>query len=138
MGKVRCRTLKEIIGERQLPLVDFLKIDTEGNDFPVLKSLAEYLRPSFARVIHVEMTRNAEAIFKLMTDCGYAGFTVRDQSGRQLALKFQAYERGGPASFFHPVETASDCGHDVLWCGKDSIVAGHLKDLGDEFSTLSP
>jgi FkbM family methyltransferase len=129
LGKVRCRTLEEIIGERQLPLIDFLKIDTEGNDFPVLKSLGDYRRPSFARLIHVEMTRNAEAIFKLMTDSGYVGFTTRNQRGRQLALKFQAYERGSQVSFFHPLETASDCGHNALWCGKDSAVAGYLKNL---------
>jgi len=76
LGKVRCETLKEIIQQKQLPHVDFLKIDTEGNDFAVLQGLGEYLRPSFTRTIYVEMTRHRENICALMASRGYAGFST--------------------------------------------------------------
>jgi FkbM family methyltransferase len=129
LGKVRCRTLKEIIGERRLPQIDFLKIDTEGNDLQVLQGLAEYCRPAFTKLVYVEMTRNSKSICKLMANGGYVGFTTFDLRGRDLARQFRAYEHGGRVCFFRPLETASDCGHNALWCGKESSFAAYLRDL---------
>ena len=129
LGKVQCRTLKEIIGERRLPQVDFLKIDTEGNDLKVLQGLAEYCLPEFTKLIYVETTRDGESICRLMADNSYVGFTTLEMRGRELTRRFRNCERGGQASFFRPLETDSDCGHNTLWCGKESSVAAYLRDL---------
>ena len=129
LGKVHCRTLQEIVNERRLPQIDFLKIDTEGNDLEALRGLAEYCRPAFTKLIYVEMTRHSEAICKLMADAGYVGFTTSDLRGRDLARRFRDYERGGRVCFFHPAQTTSRCGHNALWCGKESLFAACLRDL---------
>lgn len=129
LGKIHCQTLKQIIGERSLPQIDFLKIDTEGNDLETLRGLAEHCRPAFTKLVYVEMTHNRDAIFKMMADNGYLGFTTTDMRGRDLARRFQAYERGGGVCFFDPLEAASDCGHNALWCGKGTAIAAYLRDL---------
>jgi len=129
LGKVRCRTLKEIIGERRLPQIDFLKIDTEGSDLEVLQGLAEYRCPAFTKLVYVEMTRNSESIRKLMVNSGYVGFKTLDMRGRELARRFRTYESGGQVCFFQPLKSASDCGPNALWCGKESSAAALLRNL---------
>ena len=129
IGNVPCQTLKQIIEQRRLSHIDFLKIDTEGNDLAVLQGLEDHLRPAFTKLIYVEMTENGQSICKLMADGGYVGFTTSDMRGRDLARQLGDYERGGRVCFFHPLEAASGCGHNALWCGKDSSIAGYLRDL---------
>jgi len=129
LGKVRCRILKEIIAERRLPQIDFLKIDTEGNDLETLRGLAEYCCPAFTKLVYVEMTHNGDAICKWMVNNGYVGFTTLEMRGRDLARRFRTYERGGRVCFFHLLESASDRGHNALWCGKESLFAAYLQDL---------
>src|SRR5258706_9909297 len=122
LGKVRCETLQEIIQHRALRQIDFLKIDAEGNDYAVLQGMGGYLAPAFTSVIYVEMTRNGEAICKLLADRGYAGFTTVAGRGRELAQKQRAYEQGGRVSFFRPLGGVFD-GLNSLWCGQDSPAA---------------
>jgi FkbM family methyltransferase len=129
MGKVRCQTLKQIIEQRQLSQIDFLKVDTEGNDLAVLQGLEDYLRPAFTKLVYVEMTCNGQSICQLMADGGYVGFTTSAMRGRDLARRSRVYERGGRVCFFHPLEAVSGYGHNALWCGKDSSLAAYLRDL---------
>ena len=128
LGKVRCETLKGIVERRQLPQVDFLKSDTEGNDFAVLQGLGEYLRPSFTRLIYVEMARGRESICTLMASRGYVGFATIPRRGRELVRLQRISDQGGQACFFRPL-SGSGAGHNALWCGKDSAVASFLDAL---------
>jgi FkbM family methyltransferase len=128
LGKVRCETLKEIIQQKQLPHVDFLKIDTEGNDFAVLQGLGEYLCPSFTRSIYVEMTRNRENISALLASRGYAGFSTVPGRGRELMQLQRISDQGGRVCFFRPL-SGSGTGLNALWCGADSAVADYLNAL---------
>ncbi len=128
LGKVRSETLKAIIERKQLPQVDFLKIDTEGNDFAVLQGLGEYLRPAFTRITYVEMTRNRESICALMTSRGYAGFFTAPRRGRELTRSQRIADQGGRVCFFSPL-SASVAGQNALWCGNNSDVADYLNAL---------
>ncbi len=53
IGKVQCLPLKKIIEDRGLSKIHFLKIDTEGNDFNVIKSLDRFLQPSHVEVVYI-------------------------------------------------------------------------------------
>jgi FkbM family methyltransferase len=125
LGKVRCETLKDIIERKQLPQVDFLKIDTEGNDFAVLQGLGEYLRPSFTRLIYVEVIRDRESIYALMASRGYVGFCTIPRRGSELVRLQRISDQGGRVCFFRPLG-GSVAGSNALWCGKDSAVANYL------------
>lgn len=129
LGKVRCVSLKEIIETRTLPKIHFLKIDTEGNDYPVLQGMGEYLSPSRAEIIYIEMTRDQPKICDLMRSRGYTAFAKKDLPRRQTAQMHRFYERGGSVAFFKPLTDATAYSGDVLWCGEDSPVALHLGEL---------
>jgi FkbM family methyltransferase len=125
LGKVRCETLKGIVERKRLPQVDFLKVDAEGNDYAVLQGLGEYLRPSFARLVYVEMVRDRESICALMASRGYVGFVTVPRRGRELVRLQQVADQGRRACFFQPL-SGSGAGLNALWCGKDSAVADYL------------
>ena len=129
LGQVRCETLKEIIESRRLSHIDFLKVDTEGNDYAVLLGLADYLRPSFTKVVYSEMIRDGESICSLMRGCGYEGFVVGAERGRELVQLQSVYERGGQVCFFHPLPSQSEFGANTLWCAKGSPVEDYLRQL---------
>jgi FkbM family methyltransferase len=129
IANVRCQTLKEIIEQRQLSHIDFLKIDTEGNDLAVLQGMEDYLRPAFTKLIYVEMARDGESICQLMTSRGYAGFSTPAARGRELVRLQQIYGRGGRVSFFGPLGAHAGTAQNALWCGRESAVAIHLQEL---------
>jgi FkbM family methyltransferase len=136
LGKVHCVTLKEIIEAKNLAKIHFLKIDTEGNDYPVLKGLSRYLQPSFTEIIYVEMGRDDKMIRDLMQSLGYVGFAQVPRRRRAFAKAQQLYERGGGINFFATLQRDASPPGESLWCGRDSIVASYLKDLDDKFSAL--
>ncbi len=129
IANVRCQTLKQIIEQRQLSHIDFLKIDTEGNDLAVLQGLEDYLRPAFTKVIYVEMARDHESICKLMTSRGYAGFSTPAARGRELVRLQRIYYRGGRVSFFGPLGAHAGMAQNALWCGMESPVTAFLQEL---------
>jgi FkbM family methyltransferase len=129
LGKVHCVTLKEIIEAKNLPKIDFLKVDTEGNDYAVLKGLGRYLQPSFTEVIYVEMDRDRETIRDLMQTEGYVGFAPVPRRHRALAQAQQLYERGGCVNFFALLEQNMPLHGELLWCGENSCSASYLRDL---------
>lgn len=129
LGNVRCVTLSEVIKTRGITRIDFLKIDTEGNDFPALKGLGDYLEPSFVRLIYIEMSRDVEAATQLLRSRGYAGFFKDGKKRREVARRQKYYERGGSVSFFAPLAEGEIKHDEVLWCGKDSHTAAFLTEL---------
>jgi len=129
LGQVRCVTLQEIIEARNLPKIHFLKIDTEGNDFAVLKGLGKQLQPSFTEVFYVEMSRDHKAITDLMHARGYVGFTSAENTRHGRTRLQKHYEQGERSVFFQPLKPGVLCGGEVLWCGKDSGVARYLNEL---------
>jgi hypothetical protein len=128
LGKIRCETLKTMIERKRLAQIDFLKIDTEGNDFAVLQGLGEYLRPSFTRIVYVEMARNRDSICSLMTSRGYAGFFTIPRRGRELTQLQHLADLGRQVYFFSPL-SVSAAGQNALWCGNDSAIADYLNAL---------
>jgi len=129
IGQVPCRTLREIAESRKLDRIDFLKIDTEGHDFNALKSLGEWLDPARVGVIHVEISRDHEAICELLRNRGYTGFVGLSRHRRLTARAKRIYEAGGPACFFAPLTGALVPPADVLWCGRNSSAAAYLERL---------
>ncbi len=129
LGNIRCGTLKELVASRGITQIDFLKSDTEGNDLSVLQGLGDCLQPGFTRVIYVEMTRNGEAMARLLAERGYTGFTSITKRGRELAQLQQRYEQGGVVSFFRPLAAGSIGWHNALWCGAGSPTAAYLQKL---------
>ena len=129
LGKVRCLPLHEIIESRGLKKIHFLKIDTEGNDYPALQSLASWLDPALVEIAYVEMTEDRPAICELMRSKGYTAFVARSLKRRSLARLQHQYESGGTAAFFEPLNEALPFNGDVLWCGKNSPMANHLDEL---------
>ncbi len=129
IGKVRCRTLQEIIETKSIKKIHFLKIDTEGNDYPVLKSLGPYLRPSFVDIVYVEMAQDRERICDLVRSKGYIAFASTPMKRRRLIQCQQGYQRGEHFAFFEPLDEARPYCGDVLWCGKNSPVADYLGEL---------
>ena len=129
LGKVRCVTLREIIEAKNLPKIHFLKIDTEGNDYAVLKGLAHYLQPSFTEAIYVEMDRDRDTICDLMQTKGYVGFAQVPRKRRALARAQQLYERGVCVNFFVPFEPETPLHGELLWCSKSSSLTARLMNL---------
>src|SRR5947209_15629390 len=103
LGKVKCERLEDILQTRNMQRIDFLKIDTEGNDLAVLKGLGPYLRPSLTPLIYVEMGRDQEGILRLMDSRGYAGYVAFEKRRRAVVRRRNEYEKGGRVSFFRRI-----------------------------------
>jgi len=129
LGKVRCVTLEGVFREKGLTGVDFLKIDTEGNDLAVLKGLGPLLRPSFVRAIYVEMSHDRDAIAKMLAAQSYAGFGKIGRSRRQTAGLRKRFERGERVCFYKPLQEGDYSQGEVLWCGKGSAMERCLNEL---------
>ena len=71
--KVRCKTLQQIIDDENLTKIDYLSIDTEGSELPILKSI------NFDKInidlISVEVNYEADPIDELLTKHGYKFIT---------------------------------------------------------------
>jgi FkbM family methyltransferase len=131
ISKVKVITLQEIIETRKLNGVDFLKVDTEGNDLKVLKSLRHYLTPSFVKVLFVEMTANQRDIFDLMCSAGYTGFQCVKTKRQQSVRLRKIYGDGGTIRVFEPLPEKILPDGDVLWVGKNSVLDVFLRRFSD-------
>jgi len=129
LGKVRCLTLQEIIEVRALKQIHFLKIDTEGNDLPVLQGLGEHLQPSRVELLYVEMAKDRHIICDLMRSRGYTAFVSKAMKRRHVVQLQHLHERGERIAFFEPIDESRPFSGDVLWCGKNSPVAAYLTEL---------
>lgn len=75
---ISLQRLDTYIAERQLPHIDLLKIDTEGNELRVLQSLGDYLKPGFVRCIqfeygatYLDARTSLREVVQLLTERGY-------------------------------------------------------------------
>jgi FkbM family methyltransferase len=129
LGQMRCLTLQEIIETKALEKIHFLKIDTEGNDYAVLRGLGQYLQPSFTEILYVEMLSNQQTISDLLRSKGYIAFAPMPMKRQRIAQLQRLYERGERVAFFEPLIANHPVSGDVLWCGENSIVADYLTEL---------
>jgi FkbM family methyltransferase len=152
LGKVKCARLANLLTEKRVAKVQFLKVDTEGNDLAVLRGAGDWLKPESIELIYVEVSREQEAICNLLESRGYVGFVKAWRNRRDTARKQREYERGGSVGFFTPLRerggSPSACDRadnpgissssrdackpihgEVLWCGKDSPALRHLTEL---------
>jgi FkbM family methyltransferase len=129
LGKVKCMTLADLLAAKRLAKVDFLKVDTEGNDLAVLRGAGDWLRPESIELIYVEMSRDREAIRALLETKGYVGFVNALKNRREVAGRQREYERGGRACFFAPFKPGTELHGEALWCAKDSATAVFLAEL---------
>lgn len=130
LGNVPSVTLAKIIAEKALDHIDFLKIDTEGNDFAVLKGLGDFLQPSRIGLIYVEMSRDRDDICSLLAERGYVGFVKKVMKRRVVARMLRTYEKGGRVCFYDPIAKGANSEGEGLWCGSNSPAAVHLAELG--------
>ena len=130
--EVKLVTLRELMNSNAaFAKVDFLKIDTEGHDFSVLKGLGELLTPDRIPMLYTELGREREAACRLPQASGYAGFAYAPQlSGRALRRAVQQSADGQPVAFFQPLSEVRD-GAETLWCAKGSAPAARLSELAD-------
>jgi hypothetical protein len=117
--------LAEVLDEYGAGRVDFLKIDTEGNDYRTLLGLGDYLKPDRIPLIYLEMA--GEEVCSLMLQKGYRPFASESISVNALWKKWQKELDGAAVAYFHPHEGFE--GGDMLWCGKDSAYARYLTRL---------
>ncbi len=129
---VETLTLKHLLeSEPGFAKVDFLKIDTEGHDFSVLKGLGDKLTPDMVATLYTELGREAEAARRLLVERGYSGFVYRRQySSRQLRDALRRYAEGEPVAFYLPLDQCQE-GGETLWCAKGSAQESFLRELAE-------
>lgn len=109
--------------------VDFLKVDTEGQDFKVLRGLGDRLRPEFVTLLYTELGRDRADSIQLLQSRGYVGFAVRRfHSGVETRRAGRAAEQGFHTAFFLPTNHLDD-GSEVLWCPEGSTSAARIRQL---------
>jgi FkbM family methyltransferase len=128
--EVKTLALKNVLEtEPGFAKVDFLKIDTEGHDFSVLKGLGDKLNPVSITMLYTELGREAEAARRLLAERGYCGFAYRRQfSSRELRKALRRCAQGEPVAFYLPLEELPD-GGETLWCAKGSAQECVLREL---------
>jgi FkbM family methyltransferase len=128
--EVEMITLSDILqSSARFQTVSFLKVDTEGNDFAVLKGLREKLNPAQVRVIYAELTRDRAPACRLLEDRGYAGFGYRPHScAKELRRDLRRCGNGESVPFFFPLKQLSTC-NETLWVAKAGVEANHLHEI---------
>ena len=108
--------------------VDFLKIDTEGHDFSVLKGLGDRLSPERISMLYVELGRERDEAWRLLEQRGYSGFIFpgKLKSGALRRAVVRAAD-GGAVAFFQPLDRTRD-GAETLWCGRGTATEALLRE----------
>jgi FkbM family methyltransferase len=135
---VKCVVLRDLMeSEPGFDKLDFLKIDTEGNDFKVLKGLGDRLAPENVRTLYTELGREADAARRLMGERGYVGFAYqRGLSSRQLRRAVRRYAAGEPVAFYLPLDECRE-GGETLWCAKGSAQEAFLRELAQRATSCA-
>ncbi len=115
--------------EPRFQTVSFLKVDTEGNDFAVLKGLGSMLDPARIGVIYAELARDREPANRLLEERGYSGFGYRPlSSGKVLRRELRKYGNGEMRPFFYPLHDCSRA-NETLWVAKGGVQETFLLEL---------
>jgi len=125
-------TLESILKERpSFQRVSFLKVDTEGSDFAVLKGLGPRLDPEQIPVIYAEMTVERQLACQFVEKHGYAGFGYRPHpSGKALRRDLRRYGNGERPPFFFPLDRCPGA-KETLWVAKGSEHERYLLELAE-------
>jgi len=124
-------TLHDVLAEGgESGRVDFLKIDTEGHDFSVLRGLGDFLDPARVAMLYLELGRDRAAAIELLQSRGYSGFIYRRDWLDGVALRRAMRRAAGrpPVPLFAPVGSW-DGESETLWCGAGSPAERHLLDI---------
>tara|TARA_B100000676_G_scaffold305578_1_gene360066 strand:+ start:2106 stop:2918 length:813 start_codon:yes stop_codon:yes gene_type:complete len=111
--------LKDLLEGEEIEFVDFLKIDTEGHDFFVLKGLGAWLRPERISTIYTEMGDHREPITQLLKSRGYTPFGKISYNRREVFSAFNLYLKGENLPFFKRVDPMESNCEEILWVGQD-------------------
>ena len=114
--------LKDLLESEKLEFVNFLKIDTEGHDFFVLKGLGDWLHPERISTIYTEMGDYREAITQLLYAQGYIPYGKTQSTRREVIATFTHYLEGEKPSFFEKVDPMQSNCEEILWVGPDSLL----------------
>ncbi len=128
--EVSAVTLKQLMQQEPgFDHADFLKIDTEGHDFNVLKGLGDMLHPEKIRVLYTELGRERPAACQWMSEHGYAGFSYqRPPTSLKLRRAVRRYNDGEAVALFYPLDQCPD-GFEVLWVAKGGEQEAFLREL---------
>jgi FkbM family methyltransferase len=80
---IKCERLDDAIKNYELPAPTLIKIDTEGNEVPILRGAMRTLIRSYPTLI-IESHGNKEEIIKTLTDIGY----IYDQTRNNYTMWF--------------------------------------------------
>ena len=110
--------------------VDFLKIDTEGHDYSVLRGLGETLNPDRVGMLYLELGNHREAAIQCLRNRGYSGFAYRRDllDGVSLRRAMRHAADGQAPLLYTPITGAGDTS-ETLWCGTGSPEERHLLEL---------
>lgn len=129
MGTVPTQPLADILSQRSLCPVHFLKIDTEGHDLNVLQSLGDDLRPQSVHCIFTEATWNSAAIIDLLSTRGYSGYVALNRKFHTVQKLRRRETEGVATPWFRPLRKGENEVDNLLWCPADSSVAQLLNRL---------
>ncbi len=86
--KIKCSTLNKYIEKEKIKKIDYLKIDTEGNDFNVLLSAKDFISKGKIKFIEAEIvfsgknkytTENFDNIYSFLKKNNYELIGINDQ-----------------------------------------------------------
>ena len=127
---VRLTTLAKVFQEQRVGRVDFLKVDTEGHDFRVLKGLGAELRPERIRILYTELGRQRAEAFQLLQNAGYEGWGyLRGKTGKQLRHLVRRSQAGRPIRLYQKVAATEGTYGETLWLPKEGPEAAHMASL---------
>lgn len=110
--------------------IDFLKIDTEGHDFSVLRGLGDSLVPNRVAMLYLELGNHREAAIEWLRTRGYSGFAYRRDwlDGVALRRAMRRAADGQAPLLYTPLVGTGDTS-ETLWCGKGSDAEQQLLEL---------
>jgi len=115
--------------------VDFLKIDTEGNDFTVMLGLGDLLVPDRIPVVYAELARDRDKARLHLLARGYSGFAYRRHGkGRELRRDVRRSAEGEAVAFYLPLDKCPNPG-ETLWVEKGSPREALLLELASRAAT---
>ena len=88
--KINSYTLDQLVFEKyKFKKLDFIKIDTEGAEYEILKKSKKTLQ-KFKPAIYCEITRKTNKIINLLKTYGYEFFTISNEEKHKLKKNFYA------------------------------------------------
>ena len=88
--KINSYTLDQLVFEKyKFKKLDFIKIDTEGAEYEILKKSKKTLK-KFKPAIYCEITRKTNKIINLLKTYGYEFFTISNEEKHKLKKNFYA------------------------------------------------